>query len=279
MEWSHTSENVITIRMETTGQGWRQPFLKLADVHFDSPFCDRRLLRALLDEALEQNAPVSIYGDWHDAMQSRNDPRRTLAELRKEYAGVVAYGDALVEDSVEFLRPYAPILMHISDGNHDVKMRKYLETDLLERVCNTLGVPHMGYAGFERYMFKKNTGGHKSSKLLFFHHGKEGGVVSKGTQRSARWQEWAVADIYVGGHVHNEWRINRPRVTVAPSGKEVVDETLHISLPTLKNEWKLKGGYSIERAMAPAAIGGAWLVFEHHPRCRNNIHVDALRAR
>jgi len=279
MEWAQTSENVMTVRMQTTGPGWRQRFLKLSDVHFDSPHCDRRLLKALLDDALETGSPISIYGDWFDAMQSRNDPRRSLSELRKEYAGAVAYADALIDDSIEFLRPYASNIMHISTGNHDQKMVKFLETDILARVCRELSVPHLGYAGFERYMFERDTGGHRASRLLFFHHGKEGGQVSKGTQRSAHWQEWAIADIYIGGHIHSEWRMNRPRVTLSSSGKEIVEETLHISLPTLKQEWAMQGGYAIEKAMAPAPIGGAWLVFEHHPRVRNNIHVDALRAR
>jgi hypothetical protein len=279
LNWERTSKNVVTIRLTTTGAGWQQSFLKMADVHFDSPYCDRRMLKSLLEDAQERNAPVSIYGDWYDAMQSRDDPRRSLSEMRKEYAGVVAYADALLEDSVEFLRPFAKNIMLLSDGNHDTKLRKHLETDIVQRLCDALGILHLGYSGFERYMFRKDTGGHKTSRLLFFHHGKEGGVVSKGTQRSARWQDWVVADAYFGGHVHQEWIVNRPRVTVALSGKEIVTDTLHVSLPTLKNEWNLAGGFSIERAMAPAPIGAAWLSFEYHGRCRNGLLMNALRAR
>ena len=279
MEWERTSENVVTIRMETTGKGWRQEFLKMSDIHFDSPYCDRKLLRALLEEAQETGAPVSIYGDWLDAMQSRNDPRRSMSELRAEYAGADGYTNAIIDDSIEFLRPFADNIMLISDGNHDTKARKHLDTDVLDIICNALGISHLGYAGFERFMFKKDTGGHKSSKLLFFHHGKEGGKVNKGTQRSAHWQDWADADIYFGGHIHNEWRMNRPRVSIAPSGVEVVEDTLHVSLPTLKREWNLNSGFAIEGAMGPAPIGGAWLFFAYHPRVRNNIHFDALVAR
>ena len=279
MEWSQTSDNVMTVRMQTTGPGWEQSFLELADVHFDSPYCDRGLLKSLLNEAMERGTPVAIFGDWNDVMQGRNDPRRSLKELRKSFAGAAGYADAVVDESVAFLKPYADIIMFISDGNHDTAARKNLETDIVERICKEIGVVHFGYAGFVRFMFERDTGGHRSTKTMFFHHGHEGGKVSKGTQRSARWQEWAVADIYIGGHIHSEWRINRPRVSIAPSGKEVIDETLHISLPTLKREWNLQSGYAIERAFAPAPIGGAWLRFEHHPRARNNIHADALRAR
>jgi len=279
MEWAQTSENVMTVRMQTTGPGWRQMFLELADVHFDSPHCDRRLLKSLLDEAKEKGAPVAIFGDWNDVMQGRNDPRRSLKDLKKSFAGGGAYADSVVDESVEFLQPYADSIMFISDGNHDTSARKNLETDIVERICRSICIPHMGYSGFVRFMFERDTGGHRSTKLMFFHHGKEGGQRSKGTQRSGNWQDWALADIYIGGHIHTEWRMNRPRVEIASSGKEVVNDTLHISLPTLKNEWNMQGGYPIEKAMSPAPIGGAWLFFEHHPRVRNNIHVDALRAR
>ncbi len=279
MEWKQTSDNVVTVRMQTTGPGWKQSFLELSDIHFDSPHSDRGLLRALLNEAQEKNAPVSIYGDLLDLMQSRDDPRRSLSELKREYAEGGAYANEVIRDTVEFLRPYASNIMFISDGNHDTAARKHLDFDILDMICSLLGVPHLGYAGFVRFMFERDTGGHRASRVMFFHHGKQGGATSKGTQRSMQWQEWAVADIYIGGHVHTEWSINRPRVSIAPSGKEVVTDTLHISLPTLKNEWNLTSGYAIEKALAPAPIGGAWLEFSHHPRTRNNIFMDARRAR
>lgn len=283
MEWQLCDDNVVEIRCDIPNSTWTQKFLKLADVHFDSPYCDRSLLRKLLDQAKEESAPVSIYGDWFDAMQSRDDPRRSMKELRKEYAGEDAYADFLVDESVEFLRPYADIILNFGRGNHDTKVIKFLHTDVVRRLCRELDVPDMGYSGFEIYKFEftyKGKGkGSRTSRSLFFHHGKEGGSVNKGTQRAARWQDWVRADVYVGGHIHQEWQMTRPYVSVTTHGKVLRGESYHISLPTFKDEWNLRGGYAIEKAMAPSPMGGAWLVFGYNRRLPNRLSIDFHRAR
>lgn len=68
-----TSRDVVTLRHCGVGADWRQRYLLLADVHFDSPHCNRRLLRSLLTEAQETGAGVFVFGDWFDGMQGRDD--------------------------------------------------------------------------------------------------------------------------------------------------------------------------------------------------------------
>ena len=57
-----TSRDVVTLRHNGVGADWRQRYLLLADVHFDSPYCNRRLLRSLLQEAQETGAGVFVLG-------------------------------------------------------------------------------------------------------------------------------------------------------------------------------------------------------------------------
>jgi len=279
MEWAQTSENVVTVRMEYE-TGWKQDFLKVADPHFDSPYCDRKLFEALLVEAQEREAPVSILGDLFDAMQGKSDKRGTKSELRPEYAGSsTPYFDLIVEDAVEFLRPYTATILAISMGNHETAPAKYNETNLIRRVCKALDVPYLGYAGFTLYQMRRPTGGHKVRKTEFFIHGSGGGGIGQGIIKMQRRQVWVLADIYLSGHIHEEVRSTRGRCYLSASGREVVDEALHVSIPSLKGEWNLSGGFAIERELPPQPLGACWLRFEQHPRVRGGIFVDALRAR
>ena len=268
--------------MTTTGVGWKQWFLKLCDIHMDSVFCDRKLLKALLDEAVERGAPITIYGDLLDIMQGKSDKRSDTGEMRKEYVGVpgVKYLDAVVDDCVSFLEPYAPWIQFISDGNHEQSVASHTETDVVARICNALEVQHMLYSGWVRYQGKKDTGGHKWARVEYFHHGSGGdSPVTLGMIGTNRRQAAYVADLYVSGHNHNEFIANRPYAYVSNSGREVVADTLHINLPSLKQEYLAHGGFHAITGKPPKPLGGAWVWFEYNSRTRNNIHVDAMRAR
>ena len=284
MEWSlaQPNGNVQIVRMTTTGLGWKQWFLKLADIHFDSVFCNRRLLKAILDEALENEAPIAVYGDSLDIMQGKSDKRSDTGEMRKEYVGVpgIKYLDAVVDDAVEFFRPYAHMFQFISDGNHGYSVASHTETDVIATVCHILGIQHMRYSGWIRYQGKMESGGHKWSRTEYFHHGSGGdSPVTLGMIGTNRRQESYVADIYISGHNHNEFVANRPYAYVSPSGREVIVDTLHINIPSLKDEWSAHSGFHTVTGKPPKPIGGCWMYFEHHPRMWGNINVEAIRAR
>ena len=63
----------------------RQMFLLLSDLHIDNPKCDRRLLLKVLNEAVERNALILIFGDLFCLMQGKGDPRRSKADIRPEH--------------------------------------------------------------------------------------------------------------------------------------------------------------------------------------------------
>ena len=273
--------NVLRVKMTHTGAGWKQWFLKLADVHFDSVFCNRVLLKALLDEAVEAEAPIAIYGDLLDVMQGKTDKRSDTGEMRKEYVGVpgTKYLDAVEEDTTEFFRPYIEWLLMISEGNHDNAAAAHNETNILKRICQSLRVPHMRYSGWIKYQFKKDTGGHKSVRHEYFHHGSGGdSPVTLGMIGTNRRQVSYVADIYCSGHNHNEFKATVPYAYVTPSALEVVVEAMHLNIPSLKDEWSAHSGFHTETGKPPKPIGGCWMFFQKHPRVRG-MHFDALKAR
>ena len=64
--WDHNrlSPNVDRVYVELDNTDDELWSLHISDVHWDNPKCDRTLFKRHLDQALELNAPVFIYGDF-----------------------------------------------------------------------------------------------------------------------------------------------------------------------------------------------------------------------
>ena len=278
-----TNRDVVTLR-HTVAAGFSQRYLLLADVHFDSPHCDRRRLKVLLQQAQETGAGVFCFGDRFDAMQSRNDKRGDKSDLLPAYkAG--DYVNRLIDDSAEFLAPFASSIVFLSDGNHETALRKYLEVDILLLLAGRLNVCKMGYSGFVRFLFSRAGGkGHHSSgntsRVMFFHHGSGGGgEVTKGVMRAQRQSAWVGdADIFVGGHVHEQWCVWSERLRLSGTGVVYRDSVLHMSLPTLKDEFTLEGGFHIEKGRPPKPQGAYWLEFRHDSGEHGRVDFDVARG-
>ena len=100
------SRNHYTVTTPEIETGERQYVLILSDVHYDSKNCDRAMLTKHLKQAQERGAKVFLNGDFLDLMGGKYDPRNTLpGGLRPEYRGT-DYFDLVIEDAVEFLKPY-----------------------------------------------------------------------------------------------------------------------------------------------------------------------------
>lgn len=259
-----TNGDVLTLRHHHVASGWEQRYLLMADVHFDSPFCDRRLLTKHLDQARDQDAGIMVFGDWFDAMGGRNDRRATKSGLRKQDSED-NYFDRLVYRSAEYLEPYAPWIALITPGNHCKAVLQHNETDLMERLCRELGVPCMGYSGFIRFMFAAgNNSGKRGSRTLYWHHGAGGGgPVTKGVIATNRRAASVEADIFVQGHIHEAWVVENVMATLSDSGQVRYRPQYHVCLPTYKDEYKMAGGYHVEKGRPPKPLGAWWLVWRY----------------
>jgi len=278
-----TNRDVVTLR-HRLGEGFSQRYLLLADVHFDSPHCNRRLLRQYLEQAKATGEGVFSFGDWFDGMQGRDDKRSDKSDLLPAYkAG--DYVNRLVDDSAEFLAPYAGNLVFMADGNHETGLRKHLEVDILLLLAGRLNVAKMGYSGFVRFLFSragdgKRSGGGNTSRVLFFHHGSGGGgEVTKGVMRAQRQSAWVGdADIFVGGHVHEQWSVWSERLRLSDKGQVYRDSVLHLCLPTLKDEYNMAGGFHVEKGRPPKPQGAYWLEFRHDCGEHGRVCFDVARA-
>ena len=278
-----THEDVVTVRMKEHA-GWTQEFLMIGCVHFDSPHSDRHLLRSLLDEAVDRGAGIMSFGDWFDAMQGRDDRRSSKGDLLKQYKAP-DYINRLIDESAEFLTPYKDNVVMWSAGNHETAILKHLEVDLLSLMCRQAGINYMGYSGFVRFLFERSAGegkvaGGRTCRVLYFHHGSGGGgEVTKGVMRAQRQAAYIHnADIYVGAHVHEAWRVEARRLNLSAAGRPYYDDALHISIPTLKDEYVMNGGYHVEKGRPPKPIGAFWLRFWHNTRRHGRISFDAIKA-
>ena len=81
----------------------------LSDIHWDNPHCDLDQLKSHLNYCLKENIPIMINGDFFCFMQGKYDPRRSKADIRPEH-NKVNYIDAVIEDAVNYFKPYANLL-------------------------------------------------------------------------------------------------------------------------------------------------------------------------
>ena len=286
------SLNVINVNMEYK-KDWEQTFLLISDVHFDNPDCDRKLLKKHLDKAVQEGAGILVNGDWFCAMESRNDPRAAKKIMKKNLG--ISYLDNLVEDSADFLEPYAKNLIMISMGNHETAILKKSESNLTERLCSLLkyktGYPVYNgqYSGFVRFMFRfKSSGGHlggRMSNILHYHHGYGGSsVMTKGVNKHIHRLTFVPdADFHWMGHSHQEFVVSHPRLRLSQKGKIYHDECLIINTSTYKDEFKIgASGWANEKGLPPKRKGGLFLRFYHDQTSqtdRRPIKSEVFRVR
>lgn len=246
----------------------RFTFFLCSDVHFDNPKCNRQLFFKHLDEVKKRNAMWLCFGDFFDLMGGKYDPRRAKSDIRAEY-NKNNYLDLVIDDAYEQLLPYAENLLLFSDGNHETSITRSLETNPLARLVKAMQhhapqLQHGFYQGFLRFKFEYNLdkgGGSVKKRILFWHHGKFGGVVSKGTQGVARYGLIApVADIVVSGHTHDEWIVSQPRYCLKDNGEVKVEKQYHVKTATYKEEFEVSSGWAVENIVMPKNVGGFWWV-------------------
>jgi hypothetical protein len=274
------ASNVLLIESDDAAAGWERHFLIASDIHFDNPHCDRTLLRAHLDQAMERQAGIILLGDTLDLMQGRDDPRRDGASMKAEY--LIDYLDQVLIDAQAFLSPYASNILMVSEGNHESAVRKRLGTNPTKRLAAALGVEAMPYSGWMLFRFlsgeaEKRT---RSAFRCYYHHGSGGGgAVTRGVidtnRRSAMIDG---AHIFLSGHIHEAWQMWIPKAGVTSQGHTYTYDQLHVSSATYKDEWAAGEGYHIEKGRPPKPLGGTWLRFWYDTLARNRIRYDASRA-
>ena len=273
-----TNGMVTTLRWE--GADTKQ-VLFCSDVHYDSPKCDRDLLKRHFDLAVSRGAKIAIVGDWFDVMGTRSDRRMSKDLIREEY-NRGNYLDLVVADSAEFLMGYSEHILFIGEGNHETAIRKHQETDVTTRLVERVNMGSESKVirgGYEGYLLIKVSlfETTRVSKRVHWHHGYEGGRRSKGALAfdldRARWD----ADVYVSGHNHEKMVYPTTRERVDQNGAVTLDKVLHVQLGTYKakDPDHQGSGWAVEKKFTDANLGCYILHFKAGRKARPFINVKA----
>jgi hypothetical protein len=280
------SPKTIHTSIKMAGKDWSHPILLTSDQHFDSTHCDRAMLKRHLDEALKIDAPVYIIGDWFDGMQGRSDRRSSKAALRPELKRA-DYLNALVEETCEFLTPYAHIIQGWAEGNHETSILRYAEFNLISACIRDLhqrtgaSIHQMGYSG---WIFVRPEGRRNKHQVaparICYTHGYGGGVVTRGSLNvNRRAVQWPDADCVVSGHIHESYIMEVRRERMSSHGMPYEDTQWHIQTPTYKDEFAGDGsGWWHETGKSPRPKGGWWVDISLQAGCANKVQLSPRRA-
>ena len=231
--------------------------LLMSDLHWDNPHCDRALLKAHLDRALDIGASVVVNGDMFCLMQGKFDPRRAKDNVRPEH-NVNNYLDAVIRDAVDWFAPYKDILKLVGYGNHETSIVRNCETDPLQRFVDLYNATHNsslytgGYGGW-LILRRKDY----SYKIKYFHGSGGGGPVTQGViQNQRKMAMHENMDCMWMGHVHEMYTMYHTVESLDTKYRPVLRNVLHVRTASYKEEYD--GGYMdfhVERGRPPKPLG------------------------
>jgi hypothetical protein len=244
--------------------------LLCSDIHFDNPKCNRDLFFSHLKRIKDRGGKVLINGDLLCVMQGKYDPRRSKHDIRPEH-NKHDYINAVINDTVDQLSPYADIIAFIGTGNHETAILKNLEIDLLAELTaklnerNKTNILYGGYRGWIIVRKQVSENGNFQSYKIYYNHGfGGGGEMTKGILQHSRTNMYIEnADAIWFGHVHESY--------VQPSMTEYFDNHHSAFRPRTRTVYNIRtacykeefadvtGGFHIERGRPPKPMGGVHL--------------------
>lgn len=248
---------------------WEQWVLLRSDAHHDNPHCLQDWEKRHLDLALERNAGIIDNGDLFCAMQGKGDRRHAKEDVRPEHQ-CGNYLDALVRTAADFYQPYAQNWWMFGRGNHETAVEQVHETDLTERLAQTLRdrtgapCPVGGYRGYFAFAFVGENTTQRFRVEMYYEHGSGGGgPVTKGVIQHNRRAAACRADIYLSSHIHEDWVLT---TEVSRLDRQFRQETIpvrHIQTATYKQEFMVGkcAGFHDRTCRPPKPLGAKWLRF------------------
>ena len=238
-----TKQGVVTsvYMPDSAVADFQQNLFLMSDIHFDSLYCDRKLLKRDLDKVVQDEKWIIMAGDTFDLMQGKKDPRGRLDELRPEYKSE-KYFDTVIDSVISFLEPYQDNILLMGYGNHETSVIRHNGTDPIQRTVGALnsGRKHRiqtgEYTGWIRYMFQQ--GKISRGRVVYhYHHGKGGSAfVSDGIMDDKRTGVYVPdADIIQFGHNHKEYVHTVSRTRLNGKGTVERDQQLYIRTPGYKS--------------------------------------------
>lgn len=266
------SRNIIVIDAIAKRQSEVAEFLLISDLHLDNPHCRRDLLLRDLEEAKRRNAMILINGDLMCLMQGKADPRHSKGDILPQHMGP-NYFDKVIQETVEFLEPYAHHIAFIGYGNHETSVIKRQEFDPLQNVVTLLNYKtkaNIALGGYGGWLILRHcyTNQQFPFKMKYIHGYGGGGVVTKGVIQNQR--EIAGVhgcDAIWMGHVHELYHhVDMVESITTVNSYKVTHRPVHqIRTSTYKDEFADgNGGFHVEKGRKVKPLGGYWLKLSVH---------------
>jgi len=255
----HGDSFLVKFKFKTVKE--KQKFLLISDLHFDSPLCDRKLLKKHLEQAKEQGAGILMFGDIFDVMSANTDRRSTKGDVRPEYIKADHFGE-IQRDFEQFITPYKDNVLFLSPGNHELSNINHQEINILSYTAKSIGCQYGKYLGFIRFNARCNLGNTRRDTLMFYTHGKGGNSpVTGGVLNAKRRAAWVSnADIIISGHLHKYWNFPVATLGIDQTGKFKRGEQTHVQLAGYKDPTRNMNSWDMQGEML-SDLGGAWLEF------------------
>lgn len=274
---------VITVTFGVRS-GWEQWFLLRSDAHHDSVHCNRDLETKHLKKALERNAIILDGGDLFDAMQGKFDPRRSYDDIRPEYLKENKYYTNILNDLIDYYKPYANNFLLMARGNHESSVIKNAHHDLTGSLVDALNretgsnIIAGHYGGYVRLLTMKPGGKAGGGyNLKYFHGAGAEAPVTRGVIQTNRQAVYLPnADIVWNGHNHNDYIIDIKRECVTSSGNIFFDILTFVRTPGYKDDYgQGTNGWSVEGGGVPKPHGAAWLkLYWFNDKLCKEIYLD-----
>jgi hypothetical protein len=247
--------------------------LPLGDLHLGSPQTDLTKFEGYLQWARKEKAHIICMGDLYDTV--------VIGGVSSPFGASMTLRDAkhYLKDR---LRPVKDLIDAMIIGNHEMRLVRFADCDLIEDLCDDLGVPYAGFSAVMRYRVghnqrRKGEETYDSTRInytLYCHHTTGGGATPGGKlNRVAKLSEiFEGADALIGAHNHMEsgTPIDRYRLHTDSSGQARVkaDKVFLVDSGSFLS-WD--GSYAEEKALPPTHMGCPRIRLDG---VRKDIHVS-----
>ena len=179
------------------------------DIHYGNTACDLKAFKRDL-ASMQSGTFLFFGGDLFDSIVVKDPRYRKSADT--------TFGDNIINQLLKtmtsILEPYKENIIAIGRGNHEDKITEHCSFDIIEELCDRLGVPDAGYSGLFKLVFSHRAGGRGRAVIVKYHHGWGGGSRTQGADLTKFSKDMAYwdADLYLYGHVHRKQTDEVPRL-------------------------------------------------------------------
>lgn len=230
-----------------------------SDWHIGSKHCDTKLMNRILQHADEQNAYIILNGDMLEMAIKRSVGSTWEQDLSP---------NEQLERLTELFEPRKHRILAVLTGNHEARVSRESDVDLIQVWCQNLKIPYLNKAG------AISASAHGFNWVIYAQHGVRGTGRKPGASVNAihDMAENVVADIYVHGHHHRASFTKTKVLRHMPQPGFYWQPRWFINAGTMHKY----GGYSADGAYPPTDTGCYILSLSNPNRKGKHVQCELL---